>query len=141
MYAGLGLTMAFVATCAHGQTSYPMLSRVHPVAIQRGQSAEIAIGGQGNFAGASAVLFEGKGLSADVVATDQPKTKSSSKKAKAANGVDSIRLRIRQLRMTPRWDLAKCAVITPRGASSVGQIVVVADPVVVEDDKNNDEPA
>ena len=44
------------------QTSYPMMLRVDPVAVRRGQTVEIGISGQENWNGAWAVLCEQPGL-------------------------------------------------------------------------------
>ncbi|MDB5349153.1 MAG: putative pre-peptidase [Planctomycetota bacterium] len=124
---------------ARAQTSYPMLARVHPVAVQRGTSAEISVGGVGNFAGATSLLFEGTGLTGVILVADSGASKSARKGA-GRNGVaSSIRVKITA---TPDVVLGprEFRVITPRGASSVGQIVVVAEPVVVEEDAINDDP-
>src|SRR5450755_4548593 len=51
---------------AFAQTSFPMITHAYPVAVQRGQTTEISVDGQMNFAGAYKALFEGTGVTADV---------------------------------------------------------------------------
>ena len=58
--AGVSLTGSLAALRA--QTSYPMITHVTPAAVQRGQTAEIEVFGQMDFAGAYRVIFEGAGL-------------------------------------------------------------------------------
>ena len=132
---------AVLTSAALAQTSYPMVSRTHPVAVQRGASAEVSIGGQGDLGGATAILFDVPGLSAEVVDMPAPKaappTPKGTRKTALANAV--------RFKIIARSDapLGPCEfrLVTPRGASSVGQIVVVADPVIIEDDALNDNPA
>ena len=59
------LTIAFfvaalLAGSAAAQTSYPMITHVTPVAVQRGKTTEITVEGQMNFFGAYKALFEGE---------------------------------------------------------------------------------
>jgi hypothetical protein len=111
-----------------------MLSRVQPTAIQRGQTIQVTIGGTQNFAGASALLFEGSGLSGEIV-IDPPKGNAS-----PASTVNQIQARITAsdgAALGPR----EFRVVTPQGVSSTGVLVVVAESVVAEaDDKANDAP-
>ena len=60
------LRTLLVAATASAQTSYPMVTHVTPVAVQRGTTAEVTVEGQMNFFGAYQPLFEGAGLSADI---------------------------------------------------------------------------
>jgi hypothetical protein len=133
------MTTALAATPASAQTSYPMITRVQPTAVQRGQSAEVTITGVQNFAGSSAVLFEGKGLSAEILDASSPTEPAKGKGRRTGGG--SVRARITvaaDAALGPR----ELRVVTSRGVSSVGQVVVVAEPVVAEaDDKANDLPA
>ena len=133
--------MILLASTARAQTSYPMVSRTHPVAIQRGSSAEVTIGGQGDLGGATAILFDVPGLTAEVVAEPAPKPAAPVTKGKrVAAGLNVVRFKISAKPDTPLGP-REFRLVTPRGASSVGQIVVVSDPVVVEDDILNDNPA
>lgn len=139
----VALALCGASATARAQTSYPMVTRVQPTAIQRGQTAEVTIAGTQNFSGASALLFEGAGLVAhDVSAAESReerrivrpsrifRTTIGSVTAKVT-AADDAALGPRELR-----------VVTPQGVSSVVPIVVVADPVVAEaDDKANDLPS
>jgi hypothetical protein len=109
---------------AAGQTSFPMITHVHPVAVQRGKTAEVAIEGQMNFAGAYKALFEGKGLSAEF-ASSSAAAALRTVKTKLAVDQNAV-LGVREFR-----------VATTIGISSVGQLVVVNEPVVVEAAANN----
>src|SRR5438874_10911875 len=79
--------VCFVVTPAGAQTSYPMVTHVTPVAVQRGKTSEVTVEGQMNFAGAYKVLFEGAGASAEVVpstAPQKPPVRSAKLKPTAA---------------------------------------------------------
>ena len=65
-FNALGLVL-FLAAPAVAQTSFPMVTHCTPTAIQRGTTAEIAVDGQMNFAGAYKVLIGGTGVTAEVV--------------------------------------------------------------------------
>jgi hypothetical protein len=124
------LSWALAGSFAAAQTSYPMVARVEPIAIQAGTSGEFRISGTQNFAGATALLFAGTGLSAEITEASAPGKASTFVKARitAASGTE----------MGPR----ELRVVTPQGVSSVGLLVVTADPVAGEaDDKANDLPA
>src|SRR3954469_4909300 len=56
-----------IAGVAAGQTSYPMITHVSPVAVQRGKTSTVVVSGQMNFAGSYKTLFEGAGVSAKIV--------------------------------------------------------------------------
>lgn len=128
------ISLHLLSAVAMAQVSYPMVARVQPAALQRGQTVEATIGGTQNFAGASALLFEGAGLSGEVVA-------DPAKPADAKKPVNTIKARI-----TATADAAlgprEFRVVTPQGVSSTAVLLIVADPVVVEaDDKANDTQA
>src|SRR3954469_19591191 len=56
-----------LASSAAAQTSYPMITHVTPVAVQRGKTTEVVVDGQMNFFGVHQALFEGAGIKAEVV--------------------------------------------------------------------------
>jgi hypothetical protein len=117
---------ALLAGPTAAQTSYPMVTHTLPVAVRRGQTGEITVDGQMNFAGAYKVLFEGGGLSAEVVpgpATQKPPVRSVKLKVTAAADAP---LGVREFRIA-----------TASGISSVGQLLVVDEPVVREAGDNN----
>lgn len=132
-FLSLLATLALVAPVA-AQTSFPMVTFVHPVAIQRGQTTEVVVDGQQNFFGAYQVVFDAPGLSAQVVAPDatppagMPKPMVKNVKVKLAVARDAP-LGVREFRIA-----------TSLGISSIGQFVVVDDPVVHEAAANNTFP-
>jgi co-chaperonin GroES (HSP10) len=116
---------------APAQTSYPMITHTVPAAVQRGKTAEVVVNGQMNFFGAYKVLFEGTGLSAEVVPGPRP----------SANPPQKPQVRSVTLKVTAAPDTAlgvrEFRIATALGVSSVGQLVVVDDPVVQEKGNNN----
>lgn len=119
---------------ASAQTAYPMLMSLHPVAIQTGTSAEVTIAARYNLAGAYEVLVSGEGVAGEVI---PPPTKPGDEGKKTTT--DKLRVRFTA---TPEaaWGVRDVRLGTPQGASTVGQLVVVPEPVVVESGPN-DTPA
>jgi hypothetical protein len=109
------------------QTSYPMLISVYPVGCQRGKTTEITVTGRYNFAGAYGALFEGKGLSAEVVTPAM---------AEMGKAVDAVTLKITAAPDAPLGP-QEFRVATPRGLSSVGTLVVGTEPELLEKEGNN----
>jgi hypothetical protein len=113
-----------------GQTSYPMITHTMPVAVQRGQTTEVTVEGQMNFLGVYKALFEGTGITAEVVPAP-PK----------ANAPQKPVIRSVKLKLTVAADAAlgvrEFRVASPLGLSSIGQLVIVDDPVVLESGVNN----
>lgn len=128
----LALTLLMWVESAAGQTSYPMITHCTPAAIQRGQTAEIVVEGQQNFAGASQVLFEGEGLSAEVIPPPPP----ADGKPPPPGPVRNVKLRV-TAHAEAAPGIREMRLLTDRGWSSVGQLLVVADPVVAHDPTNN----
>jgi hypothetical protein len=138
----LPVALILIAAPARAQTSYPMVTRVEPAAVQRGQSAEATIAGLQNLSGATGLMFEGSGLSGEVI-DDAPAGKPEPKPGRRRRNDPNNAIRAR-IAAAPDAPLGprEVRVVTPRGVSSVGQVVVVADPVAPEsDDKANDVPA
>ncbi len=121
------MLVAAVPTAARAQ--YPMLMSLKPVAAQVGQASEHTITSRYNLYGAYQVLVSGTGVTAEVVPVPKPKdgktpslTSLKLKFTVAANALPGVR----------DFRLA-----TPRGASTIGQIVIVADKIVNETGNNN----
>lgn len=141
--------MILIAACltpaiVKAQTSYPMTSRIDPVAVRRGQTVEIGISGVMNWTGAWGLLCEPPGLRGDVVKMEpvppaQVKARAGGRRRGGAAPVVRAKLEVgANCPLGPR----EIRVATPQGASSVGLVVVVDDPVVTEaDDLANDRPA
>lgn len=117
--------LLLLATSAAAQTSYPMITHVSPVAVQRGKTTTVVVSGQMNFAGCYKTLFQGDGLSAKIVpqkkepALVRAVTLEVTVEANAAAGVREFRL------------------ASNLGISSIGQLVVCDEPVVEEKGDNN----
>lgn len=113
------------------QTSFPMITHVHPVALERGTTTEVVVEGQMNFFGAYKALFEGTGLTAEIVP----------QKAPPPMPPQPPLVRNTKLKITVAKDAALGArefrIATELGISSVGQLVIVDDPVVIEAPANN----
>lgn len=123
-----------VTGTADAQTSYPMLMSLKPVAIQVGTTSECELQSRYTLQGAYQVFVSGTGVTAEVIAPEAPKdppkpdekpkelTKLKVKFTAAADALPGVR----ELRLA-----------TPNGASTLAQVVVVRDPVIVEAVDNN----
>lgn len=116
------------------QTAYPMLMSLHPVAIQAGTSAEVTVAARYNLYGAYEVLVSGAGVTGEVI---PPQTKPADDGKKPTT--DKLRLRLAAT-AEAGWGVRDLRLGTPQGASTVAQLVVVPEPVVVENGAN-DTPA
>ena len=122
-------TLSLATSPVLAQTSYPMLMSLKPVAAQVGQTSEHTVTSRYNLFGAYQVLVSGTGVTAKVVPVKKSKdgkepslTSLKLKFTVAPNALPGVR----------DFRLA-----TPRGASTVGQVVIVHDKVVVETGNNN----
>jgi hypothetical protein len=128
------LLLLAVLPTVSAQTSFPMVTHCTPTAVQRGTTAEVVVACRtSSLAGAYRVLVEGTGVTAEVVPGKEP--------AKAdAKGPVSVVPQV-TLKVTVAPD-ASCGVREFRiackhGISSLGQLVVVDAPVVIEKPGNN----
>jgi hypothetical protein len=136
----LSLLLFICTTPAIAQTSYPMITHVTPVAVQRGKTTDVTVEGQMDFAGVNRVLFEGTGASAEVVEQakkpEEAKKSATAKKSKGAPpGTRNVRLRVTVAADAPTG-VREFRVAGPLGASSAGQLVIVEYPVVSESGDN-----
>jgi hypothetical protein len=122
--------LVLVASSVRGETSYPMLMAVSPVAVQAGQTTECEVQARYNLHGTYKVFVTGTG----VTATAEPP-----KPHKAGDPVPQVsNLKVRfQVAADAPPTVRDVRLATPQGASTLGQIVVVRDPVVREA-ANND---
>jgi hypothetical protein len=106
-----------------------MITHTSPVAVQRGQTAEVTVEGQMNFTGVYKVLLDGAGVTAEVVpgpkADAPPKPPVRAVKLKVTVAPDAA-LGVREFRLA-----------SALGVSSIGQLVIVDEPVVPETGTNN----
>jgi hypothetical protein len=125
------LALLISAPALSAQTSFPMITHTHPVAVQRGKAAEVTVEGQMNFYGAYKVLFEGDGLVAEIVPQKTPPPMPP----------QPPQLRNTKLKLTAAADaplgVREFRIATELGISSIGQLIVVEDPVIVEAAANN----
>lgn len=123
---------AFVLLALSGatfaQTGYPMIMSLKPVAAQVGQSAEIEFQSRYSMLGASQVLVTGDGVTAEVL---HPEVKPGEKP-----NLTAMKARFTVAPGT-QPGVRDVRIMTPQGVSTVGQLVLVRDPVVYEQKDNN----
>jgi hypothetical protein len=118
-----------------------MITHTSPVAVQRGKTSEVTVSGQMDFAGVYKVLFEGTGISAEVVGGQAtPPSTPNAKAAKSKSGqkpqVHSVNLKITVAPdVTP--GVRQFRLASNLGISSIGQLVITDEPVVRESGDNN----
>src|SRR5262245_47494105 len=124
--AGLFLT----ASAGRADTFYPMIMAVRPVAVQAGKTCECEFESRYNLHGAYRVFVSGTGVTGEVNPPPAPKP--------GATRPQVARLKVR-FKSAPDAlpGMRDVRLITPQGASTLGQLVVVRDPIVVEAPNNN----
>ncbi|MCI0377208.1 MAG: PPC domain-containing protein [Gemmataceae bacterium] len=123
--------MLLSTASAFAQTSFPMITSTHPVAVQRGKTVEVVVSGQQSFLGVYKTLFEGEGLSAEVIPQKTPVAEAPKKPS-----INNVKLNIAAAADAPLGE-REFRVASSLGVSSIGQLVVVDDPVIVENAANN----
>jgi hypothetical protein len=113
-----------------GETSYPMVMCLRPVAVQVGKTSECEVVVRYNLRGAYKVFVTGDGVTAMV---DPPKPLKS---GEAKPQVNTLKVRF-QAAADAVPGVRDVRIATPQGASTLGQLVVVRDPVIREA-ANND---
>src|SRR5262245_42302326 len=125
----LGVAVVLVAGLSvRAERVYPMIMAVRPVAVQAGKTCEREFESRYNLHGAFQVFVSGKGVGGEVdppAAKPGPKPQLTRLKVRFKTEADALP-GMRDVRL-----------ITPQGASTIGQIVVVRDPVVAEAANNN----
>ncbi len=124
-----------VVASASAQTnnSYPMLMSVKPAAAQIGQTTEHEVHARYNLHGAYQVLVSGEGVQGEVVPLEK---KEGEKPAETKPNLQKIKVRfIVAADAVP--GVCDFRIVTPQGASTVGQIVVARDPIVSEAAEND----
>lgn len=123
------MLLALSLQTVNAQTGYPMVMSLKPVAVQVGQAAEVEFNSRYSMFGAYQVLVSGTGVTGEVL---HPEKKEGMKpeltKMKVKFNVDAAAM--------PGVRDVKIA--TPQGVSTVGQLVVVRDPVIAEAAKNDE---
>ncbi|MEZ6043269.1 MAG: PPC domain-containing protein [Planctomycetaceae bacterium] len=112
------------------QTSYPMLMSLSPVAVQVGQSSEHELESRYSMFGAYQVLTTGEGVTGEIITPMEP--------GKDGKEPSLTKIKIRFTATSEAMPgVRDFRIVGPTGASTLGQIVVVRDPVVVETAKND----
>ena len=127
-WIAIGLWSAGLVLPAVAQTSFPMITHTTPVAVQRGTTAEVIVEGKMNFAGAYSMLIAGNGVTAEAI--PDPKAKPAKSPA-ATPTATSAKFRVKVAADAP-LGVREYRVGTAQGVSSLGQLIVVSDPVVSE---------
>lgn len=127
------LSSLFLSASAFAQTPYPMLLSLRPVASQIGATTEHDVVARYNLYGAYRVIVSGEGVIGEVV---QPEKKPDEKPPETKPIVNRAKLRF-TVAADAVPGVRDFRVITPQGASTVGQLVVGRDPIVVETSDNN----
>lgn len=131
----VGVAVALWGGVAPAQTTnaYPMLMSLRPAAARVGEVTTHELSARYNLAGASAVMISGSGVHGEIVPPEGEKPEES-----ARNDVGSSKT---GLRITCDADavpgIRDLRVLTPHGASTVGQIVVAREPIVAENPDND----
>ncbi len=112
---------------AYAQTSFPMVNHCTPVAMRRGSTAEITVEGQQSFAGTTGWLTDHPGFTAAIVPQSP---------GKAGSKVTSVTLKVTASKDVPLGP-HEFRVVTGRGLSSIGQLLIVDDPIIQESGNNN----
>lgn len=134
MLQNISFTVVVFLTTAvvHAQTSYPMVMSLKPVAVQVGTTAECEVHSRYTMVGTFQVFVSGTGVTAEAIAPEQPALKPGEKPK------DVVKLK---LKITAAADalpgVREFRLATPNGASTLGQLVIVRDPVIAEAADNN----
>src|SRR6516165_5441499 len=126
------LVLAAVAA-AQTNNSYPMLMSVKPAAAQVGQTTEHEVNARYNLHGAYQIIVAGEGVKGEVV---PPEKKEGEKPPETKPNLPKIKIRF-TVAPDAVPGVRDFRIITPQGASTVGQIVVARDPVVSESADND----
>jgi hypothetical protein len=116
------------AAPAAAQQAYPMLMGLDPVAATVGCASEHTLRSRYSMDGASAVLVSGGGVSGEIVPAaggEPPKLPQQAIQVRFTVAADALP-GVRDVR-----------IVTPRGASTLAQLVITPNPVSVESGDNN----
>src|SRR5262249_32922420 len=113
-----------------------MITHTLPVAVQRGKTTEVTVEGQMNFSGVYKALFEGTGITTEIVGNGGPvlpaPQERSSPKTQSRRGKLKLTVSSEAPPGAPDFRL-----VSTLGVSSIGQLVIVDDPVIQESGDNN----
>jgi hypothetical protein len=112
---------------------YPMVMAISPVAVQTGKTTECVVEGRYNFHGTYKIFITGTGVIGEV-APLIPKKGEKPPAAKPYLSKINVRFKVAA---DAQPGIRDVRLATPQGASTLGQIVVVRDPIIKEA-ANND---
>ncbi len=124
------ILLVLAGQTASAQRSYPMLMNLSPTAVQVGQSSEHTVESRYSMFGVNQVLVSGDGVSGEVIT---PMELDKDGKEPALTQI-KLKLTVAQDAMTGVRDFR---IIGPTGPSTIGQVVITRDAVIVEDPKND----
>ncbi len=129
-YAATLWLLFLASNISRADRFYPMIMATRPVAVQAGKTCECEVESRYDLRGADRVFVSGTGVTGEVVPPPALKP--------GAKPVPLTRIKVRfKTEAGALPGMRDFRVITPRGASTLGQIVVVRDPIIVEA-ANND---
>lgn len=127
LLAACGLAVALPGPLA-AQQSYPMLMSLDPVAATVGRSSAHTLRSRHSMDGATGVLVSGSGVTGEIVphtGTEPPKLPLQTLEVKFTVAADALP-GVRDVR-----------IVTPRGVSTLAQLVVTTSPVFAESGDND----
>lgn len=129
--ATLALGIALMcATVVNAQTAYPMLMSIGPVAAQTGSTTVHTFRSRYSMADTYQVWVSGQGVQAEALPMEK-----KDDKGKPTSGENlTVRITVAPDAIPGVRDVR---VATPRGVSTVGQLVITSDPVIAETDGND----
>ncbi|HJT76813.1 MAG TPA: PPC domain-containing protein, partial [Gemmataceae bacterium] len=138
---GIVLLAASLCLCgsspSRADTFYPMVMSISPVAVQAGTTAECEVDARYNLHGTYRVFVTGDGVTAEAEAIP-PAERVTTGRRRRRREVSKIKVRFKAA-PDAMLGVRDVRLATPQGASTLGQLVVVRDPVVREA-ANNDTP-
>jgi hypothetical protein len=140
--AAIGLFCALPTVLHAG--SYPMLMGINPVAIQLGTSADLVVQSRYSMDDSYRVLVSGSGVTGEIIeARSKPVARPNgkrpaAKRAKRGPGVAALPVRFHAA-SDALPGIRDVRLAGPYGVSTVGQLLVVQDPVIAES-RDNDTP-
>ncbi len=117
-------------TAVRADTFYPMLMSIGPVAAQTGTTTECEASARYNLHGAYKVFVTGEGVIGEV----EPPKIDPKQTAKPVAGKLKVRFKVAADALP---GVREVRIATPQGVSTVGQLVVVRDPIVREAPNND----
>ena len=124
------LNLIVCGSVGYGQTSYPMLMKLHPNAAQVGQTSEHELESRYSLHGATAVLITGDGVTGEIA------TPMELKEGEKRPNLQKIKIKF-HVSKDAQPGVRDFRVMTPQGVSTLGQLVIVRDPVIVEKEQND----